>query len=139
MPAAAAQGGLATSGQVVAHTRRTVGGKTTLTIAKLWFTRNRYRLETYYDSGRPVIEVYNGRAAYRWTEGARNGRVWHPTGLNVLQEVVHPLLEQSKVPHLKRIGTARVAACSARSTAVSARQARPRAWKGALAVRIWRS
>lgn len=141
VPAAAAQGGLATSGQVVAHTRRTVGGKTTLTIAKLWFTRNRYRLETSYDSGRPVIEVYNGRAAYRWTEGARNGRVWHPTGLNVIQDVVHPLLEQSKVPHLKRIGTARVAGlpCTIYS-GVRQASATPGAWwKGALAVRIWRS
>lgn len=131
----------AKSGHVVARTKRTVGKKSETVTADLWFTSTRSRIAIRREAAAPVIEMYDGRAMYRWVEGARTGRIWHPTGMRVLSDVVAPLLDSARSSKRKRVGTAKVAGipCTIYQDAVPAPKDGSAWWTGTLQVRTWES
>lgn len=131
---------MARSGHVVASTRRTVGGKTVSTVSELWFTATRCRVVTREGSAPIETQIYDGKAMYRWTDGAKAGHTWHPTGLSVLPDIVRPLLGGGALPGRKRAGTGKAAGvrCAVYDSTQKARPGKDW-WKGTLRVRVWES
>ncbi|MDH7568261.1 MAG: hypothetical protein QHJ73_01575 [Armatimonadota bacterium] len=131
----------ARSGYVVATTRRLVNNRLDALTAQLWFTRTRTRVSLRRGRGPALIEVFDGKTVYRWTDASTHGRRWHPTGVQVLSDVVAQVLGSERTPGRKRVGTGTVAGlrCVLYEGELKAPADGSAWWKGTLKVRTWES